>query len=74
MLDSGDVHAVQCLLDALYKHWADLSEKELARGKTTLPCWGSRGKMPQQHWVNILDQDREAPPPTAPIVFYQMAC
>eukprot|EP00959_Pyramimonas_sp_CCMP1952_P136916 2864872-Pyramimonas_sp.AAC.1 len=48
---SGDVHAVQCLLDALYKHWADPSEKELARGRqATLPCWGSRGKMPQQHW------------------------
>eukprot|EP00959_Pyramimonas_sp_CCMP1952_P059045 1233176-Pyramimonas_sp.AAC.1 len=25
--------------------------------------------MPQQHWVNILDQDRQGPPPTAPIVF-----
>eukprot|EP00959_Pyramimonas_sp_CCMP1952_P217401 4546566-Pyramimonas_sp.AAC.1 len=67
---SGGAHVVQCKLDALYKHWADTAEKELAGARqTTFPCWGSRGNMPQQRWFNILEQDRQAPPHWQPQLF-----
>eukprot|EP00959_Pyramimonas_sp_CCMP1952_P426394 8930925-Pyramimonas_sp.AAC.1 len=47
----GDARAVQCTLDAPHKHWADLAEKELSGTRqTTLPRWGSSGKLPQQRW------------------------
>eukprot|EP00959_Pyramimonas_sp_CCMP1952_P405770 8504307-Pyramimonas_sp.AAC.1 len=62
------------MLDTLYKHWADLSEKELGKEKQSiLPCWGSRGKMPQQHLGQHSRSRSGSPPPTAPIVFDQMA-